>query len=51
MILQWTWEPPSGWIYVFGSGFNDEHPHEIIAHWIDGSAGEEKRKYFHLHPV
>ena len=51
MILQWTWEPPSGWISVFGSGFNDEHPHEIIAHWIDGSAGEEKRKYFHLHPV
>jgi hypothetical protein len=28
---------------MFGSGFNDEHPHEIAAHWLDGSAGEEKK--------
>ena len=50
-MTQWTWEPPSGWIAMFGDGFNDEHPHEIIAHWIDGSAGEDKRQYFHLNPI
>ena len=40
---QWTWEPPSGWEETFGKGFNDEHPNEIAAHWLDGSAGEERR--------
>lgn len=40
---QWTWEPPSGWEETFGRGFNDEHPNEIAAHWIDGSAGNDKR--------
>jgi hypothetical protein len=49
--MQWTWECPPGWESMFGTGFNDEHPHEIIAHWIDGSAGEAKRQYFHLHPI
>ena len=43
---QWTWEPPSGWVETFGSGFNDEHPNEIAAHWIDGSAGSEKQAFF-----
>jgi hypothetical protein len=42
-FTQWTWEHPSGWVEMFGSGFNDEHPHEIAAHWLDGSAGEEKK--------
>jgi hypothetical protein len=44
-MSQWTWEEPPDWIRTFGKGFNDEHPNEIAAHWIDGSAGEEKRKY------
>ena len=48
---QWTWESPPGWDQTFGRGFNDEHPHEIAAHWIDGSLGEAKRQYFHLHPI
>jgi hypothetical protein len=43
---QWTWEPPSGWVEAFGSGFNDEHPNEIAAHWIDGSASSEKQAFF-----
>jgi hypothetical protein len=42
-MSQWTWEPPSGWVDLFGSGFNDEHPNEIAAHWLDGSAGEDKK--------
>jgi hypothetical protein len=50
-MSQWTWETPPGWSETFGSGFNDEHPNEIAAHWIDGSAGEERKKYFHLHPI
>jgi hypothetical protein len=50
-MSQWTWDPPSGWITLFGEGFNDEHPHEIIAHWIDGSAGEKRKEYFHINPV
>ena len=50
-MSQWTWEPPPGWTEMFGTGFNDEHPNEIIAHWIDGSAGEAKKRYFHLHPI
>ena len=45
-MSQWTWEPPSGWVEMFGSGFNDEHPNEIAAHWIDGSAGSEKQEVF-----
>jgi hypothetical protein len=44
-MSQWTWEEPPEWIKTFGSGFNDEHPNEIAAHWIDGSAGEEKQQY------
>jgi len=48
---QWTWEPPSGWISMLGEGFNDEHPNEIAAHWIDGSAGAKKREYFNLMPI
>jgi len=36
---------------MFGTGFNDEHPNEIAAHWIDGSAGKEKQEYFRLRPV
>jgi hypothetical protein len=47
----WMWETPSGWDSMFGSGFNDEHPHEIAAHWIDGSGGAERQKYFNLNPV
>ena len=43
---QWTWEAPPGWTEMFGSGFNDEHPNEIAAHWIDGSAGVEKSRIF-----
>ena len=50
-MSQWTWEPPSGWERTFGIGFNDEHPNEISAHWIDGSAGKEKKRYFDLNPV
>ena len=48
---QWTWEAPSGWEEMFGSGFNDEHPNEIAAHWIDGSAGNEKQRFFHLNSI
>ena len=48
---QWTWEKPPGWEQMFGTGFNDEHPHEIAAHWIDGSAGTEKQLFFNLHQV
>ena len=51
MISQWTWDPPSGWERTFGVGFNDEHPNEIAAHWIDGSAGEERQRYFHLNTI
>jgi hypothetical protein len=50
-MSQWTWETPSGWTDLFGSGFNDEHPNEIAAHWIDGSAGEKRKMYFHLNPI
>jgi hypothetical protein len=45
-MSQWTWEEPPGWLDTFGSGFNDEHPNEIAAHWIDGSAGKEKMVFF-----
>ena len=48
---QFVWECPPGWVEMFGEGFNDEHPHEIAAHWIDGSAGKEKQEYFYLNPV
>lgn len=47
----WVWESPPGWDAMVGVGFNDEHPHEIAAHWIDGSAGAERQTYFNLHPV
>lgn len=50
-LTQWTWEPPSGWVEFFGSGFNDEHPHEIAAHWLDGSAGVKRQEFFDLNPV
>ena len=50
-MSQWTWESPPGWDMMFGTGFNDEHPNEIVAHWIDGSAGKEKQTFFHLNPV
>jgi hypothetical protein len=50
-MSQWTWEPPSGWLDMFGSGFNDEHPNEIAAHWIDGSAGKEKAEFFRLNRI
>lgn len=50
-LSQWTWESPPGWSRTFGSGFNDEHPNEIAAHWIDGSAGKDKQAYFHFNPV
>jgi hypothetical protein len=50
-MSQWTWDPPPGWIEMFGSGFNDEHPNEIAAHWIDGSAGKEKAEFFHLNRI
>lgn len=46
-MTQWTWEEPPGWIKIFGTGFNDEHPNEIAAHWIDGSAGIEKKQYIY----
>ena len=42
-MTQWTWEEPPGWLDLFGKGFNDEHPNEIAAHWIDGSAGPERK--------
>jgi hypothetical protein len=48
---QWTWEEPPGWVDMFGPGFNDEHPNEIAAHWIDGSAGKEKSAFFHLNRI
>jgi hypothetical protein len=44
-MSQWTWQEPPEWIKTFGIGFNDEHPNEIAAHWIDGSAGKEKQQY------
>jgi hypothetical protein len=44
-LQQWTWECPSGWETLFGTGFNDEHPNEIAAHWIDGSAGDRRINY------
>lgn len=47
-MSQWTWEEPPGWIDMFGSGFNDEHPHEIAAHWIDGTVNKDKSIFFHL---
>ena len=50
-MSQWTWESPPGWESTIGVGFNDEHPNEIAAHWIDGSAGEEKQRYFSLNPI
>lgn len=50
-MSQWIWDPPPGWIFTFGEGFNDEHPNEIAAHWIDGSAGYIKQDYFRLVPV
>jgi len=50
-ISQWTWEPPPDWIETFGTGFNDEHPNEIAAHWIDGSSTGERKEYFNLRPV
>ena len=50
-MSQWTWDPPSGWEELFGTGFNDEHPNEIVAHWIDGSAGREKKRFFDLNPI
>ena len=50
-MSQWTWEEPPGWVKMFGSGFNDEHPHEIAAHWIDGSAGNEKKDFIRLNAV
>ena len=50
-MMQWTWEAPPGWIEQFSTGFNDEHPHEIAAHWIDGSAGVERKEFFRLNPI
>lgn len=50
-MSQWTWEEPPGWVRMFGSGFNDEHPNEIAAHWIDGSAGTEKAAFFRLNRI
>lgn len=50
-MSQWTWEEPPGWIQMFGSGFNDEHPNEIAAHWIDGSAGEKKAEFFSINSI
>ena len=44
-MTQWTWEEPPGWKDLFGTGFNDEHPNEIAAHWIDGSAGSERYRH------
>jgi len=48
-MSQWTWEEPPGWVTTFGTGFNDEHPNEIAAHWLDGSAGKEKQLFFTKH--
>jgi len=45
-LTQWTWEEPPGWLELFSTGFNDEHPNEIAAHWIDGSAGKERQLMF-----
>jgi len=50
-MTQWTWESPPDWLRTFGEGFNDEHPNEIAAHWIDGSAGKEKQNFFDLNPI
>jgi hypothetical protein len=50
-MTQWTWESPPDWTKSFGEGFNDEHPNEIAAHWIDGSAGKEKQDFFDLNPI
>ena len=50
-LAQWTWEPPPGWVISFGHSFNDEHPNEIAAHWIDGSSTSERQAYFRLKPV
>lgn len=50
-MSQWTWEPPPDWIATFGAGFNDEHPNEIAAHWLDGSSTDERKEYFSLRPV
>ena len=50
-MSQWTWEPPPDWIATFGTGFNDEHPNEIAAHWLDGSSTDERKEYFSLRPV
>jgi hypothetical protein len=50
-MTQWTWESPPDWVRTFGQGFNDEHPNEIAAHWIDGSSDKEKQKYFDLNPI
>jgi len=50
-MTQWTWESPPDWEKIFGQGFNDEHPNEIAAHWIDGSAGKEKQRFFDLNPI
>jgi hypothetical protein len=47
-IGQWTWDEPPGWIDIFGKGFNDEHPNEIAAHWIDGTARKDNSVFFHL---
>jgi hypothetical protein len=33
---------------MFGSGFNDEHPNEIAAHWIDGSVGDKSSAFFSI---
>lgn len=50
-LSQWTWEEPPDWIKTFGKGFNDEHPNEIAAHWIDGSVDAEKQAFFDLNPI
>jgi len=50
-MTQWTWEAPPGWSEVFTTGINDEHPHEISAHWIDGSAGAARKDFFRLNPI
>lgn len=50
-MTQWTWESPPDWTKTFGQGFNDEHPNEIAAHWIDGSAGKERQDFFDLNPI
>lgn len=52
-MSQWTWEEPPGWVRTFGIGFNDEHPNEIAAHWLDNTVAgaKEKRAFFDLNPV